>query len=123
MPTPASPARPKLFVSGNFGRGQIVDAERDQEDADGGPDVGRAYNFQHEDAGRNADRAAEHERQQPLVVDRISQPPCRIALHQQRICDDQRRSLDGRQRVQPDSGCNQAEGETRNAKLNNSQPG
>src|SRR5947209_7045287 len=39
-PTPASPARPKLFVSGNFGRGQIVDAERDQEDADGGPDVG-----------------------------------------------------------------------------------
>ena len=98
-----------------LGSGEIVKAEQDQQDADRNAQMNRCHPSQQEYSEGHANSAAEKQGDKPTCIKGMAQFPDGITLNEQPISDDERRSLDGSQRVQPDSGCNQAEGEARNA--------
>lgn len=107
-PAPASAAALDLRQSGPH---EIVEAEENEQDADRNAKMRWRYPSQHQYADGNADRAAGDQGDEPAGIERVTQLPDGVSLHEQSVSNDERRGLDRRQRMQPDGGCNQAEGE------------
>ena len=104
---------PASVMAAQLGPQQAVEAEGDENGADRCAHVRCRQPAQQLDAERDADLAADQQRQQPPPVERVAQLPHRVALDDQAVADDQRRGLQGRQDVQPDRRGDQAEGEAR----------
>ena len=114
-PTPPSATRPPAVSRAELRPHQAVDAEQDQEDADGDPQIRRRRPAQELDADGYADHPAQHERQQAGQAEPAPQFPDGVALYDQAESHDQGGRLQWRQHMQPDRRRDQAEGEAGHA--------
>jgi hypothetical protein len=90
---------------------QHIEAEQHEDRADRHAQDRRPGPTQQFSAERHTDDAADHKGQYPRPLQRGAQLPYRPALHDKSKGNDQRRRLDRWQRMQPDRGSDDAEGE------------
>src|SRR5262249_9145481 len=91
---------------------QIVEAEKDEQQAYADPQMDRRGPTQSRDAKRDSQRAAQDERHEPVRIKQMTQLPDRVSLHQERIGGDERGGLRRRKSIKPDRGGDHAEGKT-----------